>query len=117
MSIQLCAGHFSIRSRHRDEAESSDLSSVAIRWHKAVSDCSEFFKSALDLILASIERKITNVELDLWLSFRVEGSISSRSRSGTTFTLGPGFIHTNLTSIQLSLVHFRDGIFRGVTRS
>jgi hypothetical protein len=69
-----------------------------------------------DRAFLRIERKITDVELDVFATGRVETSTTTgTSRSTDTATLGARFVDTDRASVNLSLVHLANGGLGGFT--
>mmetsp|Transcript_37421 Transcript_37421/g.90947 ORF Transcript_37421/g.90947 Transcript_37421/m.90947 type:complete len:366 (-) Transcript_37421:158-1255(-) len=115
LPVQRIARLLGIGRWHRDEAEPTDLTRVTVGGHETVGDRTELFKQTADFRFGCIERKVSNVKLDLLLASRVETTRSTRSKSRPTFTLRTRLVDTDRPSVEFGLVHLGNGLFGAFT--
>mmetsp|Transcript_17491 Transcript_17491/g.24592 ORF Transcript_17491/g.24592 Transcript_17491/m.24592 type:complete len:204 (+) Transcript_17491:1276-1887(+) len=119
LSVDLGTCHLSFSSWHGDKGKSTDLLSIAIRGEEAINDRPVRFKETFDCRFRCIKAKVTDIKFHFFTTSCIESTRSTRaeSTSGGSSTLGTRFIDTNSPSVQLSLVHFGNCIFSGLTSS
>jgi len=116
MAVELVARLLRIAGGHGDEAESANLSRLAVCWHEAIDDASVLLEERADVGFRSVKRQVSHIELDLGLSGLVEPAVSTWTGARATLALWSRFVDTDGAPIKLRLVHLVDRLLCGVAR-